>query len=852
MQRLFFLILVLHALAGEVLSSPATLTQKHLESLWASLASADAARAFEAVLGLARLGDEAIPYLDKHLQPVPLPDQKLMAQLIKHLENDRYPVRSRAALELAKLGELAEPNLRQRLTKQPSLEVQRRIEQLLRQLQGTTDTPNAIQAMRALEVVEKIGSPGARGLLEKIARGFPGSRLTQEARDALERLDKRTATVRVRSTASTAKGPGLDRYGDALPAGAMLRLGTVRFRHPLAYSKIVFSPDGRSIAVSGQQDVRLLDVKTGKVQRRLQTNGNPILLAFSADGKLVTVSSLPGAVAATTVVQAWDLSGTNMPLTVSFQNDGQVGAQAISADGNALVAFADHGALIVWDLASGKEIHRQEVKGRSLYQLAISRDGSLVAGSDQNSILLWNRKTGAMKSLRTRPPYASGLVFSPDGKILANGSHSGEVRFWDTASGRLLRVVSTNGVPLYAAAFSPDGKLFASQHQEAGIWLWDPQSGTVTRKIDTAGLSLQSLAFSADSRFLAADFGAAMRLWDLRTRKPVTDFHEGHVLPVTLISFSPKDGVAATVGEDNAVRLWDIPGGRQLRVFQHTNWVRAIAFSPDGRHLASSCFDDTVRVFDPGSGREIYKLAGHSETGGLRALQFSRDGRELLSWGDDFYLRAWDMANGRAVREFRVGPAGMQLPDDDDDENQTNQARLQAARMFMNQDGAALSPDARDFVIAGEKGIDFVDNMTGKRHALKADGIGYASTLSFSPDGRWALVGRGQRFDILRLPSKTWSYSLPRDQKRWGNRPAISPDGRSIAITAGEHDERIELWEKLTAKKRVTLGGFDASVRSLAFSADGRYLAAGLSDATVLAWDVLDLGKGKEHKTTAK
>ena len=215
------------------------------------------------------------------------------------------------------------------------------------------------------------------------------------------------------------------------------------------------------------------------------------------------------------------------------------------------------------------------------------------------------------------------------------------------------------------------------------------------------------------------------------------------------------------------------------------------------------------------------------------------------------------MSNGKAVREFRVGPGGFPLLDDDD-ENQNDRAAMQVALrrqelMFLGQGGAAFSPDARDFVIGGKTGIDFVSTTTGKPHfSLKDDGIGFGSTFAFSPDGKWALVKRHQRFDVLRLPSKTWGVSLALEHKRWGNAPAISPDGRSIAVTTGERDDRIELWEKLTGKKRLTLGGFDASVRSLAFAGDGRYLAAGLSDATALIWDLLDSPQSTAPKITGK
>jgi WD40 repeat protein len=857
LHGILLLSLAIHESGAGAPAQPTTLTAKQFESYWADLASEHAARAFAAILALARSGDLAVPLLDKHLQPVALPDQKQIALFIKDLENDRFAMRARAAAELAKLGELAEPNLRRRLADNPSLEVRRRIEQLLKQLQNTTDLPDALQGMRALEALEKIGTASACRLLQKMARGFPGSRLTDEARDALERLGKRAEKTSGNGKArSLPAAPRVDRYGDPLPPGAMVRLGTLRFRHPNAYGKMIFAPDGRSVLVCGE-DVRLIEVKTGKVQRRLRAKGTPQLAAFSAAGKLVTVSALHAPQQPPVqVVETWDLSRAGQPSTTTLQDQGYAQAQAISADGAKWVVFTHDGALRVWDLASVKDLRAEsrglELKGRYLNQLAITPDGSHVAGGPgQTGILLWNLKTGVTKNLANGQHYRGALAFSPDGGLLvSNGSYSGDIRFWNTATGKLVRAVPAEGGDMYGAVFSPNGKTVASHHQKPGIWLWDPASGNMKRKIDTDQLNPHSLVFSPDSRLLAANFGAAIRIWDLQTGECITRFPEAHVRPVTLIAFSPKSGVVATVGEDNAVRLWDVAAGRQRRVFQHTNWVRGLAFSPDGKLLASSCFDDSVRVFDADSGREIYKLAGHSQLGGQRALQFSRDGRQLLSWGDDFYLRAWNMSNGKAVREFRVGPGGFPLADDDDDENQNDRALEKARMMFPSQGSAAFSPDARDFAIGGKTGIDFVSTITGKPHSsLKDDGIDFGSTFTFSPDGNWALVKRHQRFDVLRLPSKTWGVSLALEHKRWGNAPAISPDGRSIAITTGEHDERIELWEKLTGKKRLTLQGSDASVRSLAFAGDGRYLAAGFSDATALVWDLLDSPQGTPEIT---
>src|SRR5262249_3056611 len=150
------------------------------------------------------------------------------------------------------------------------------------------------------------------------------------------------------------------------------------------------------------------------------------------------------------------------------------------------------------------------------------------------------------------------------------------------------------------------------------------------------------MAVSPDSKLLACVWGQALRSWDLATRKELAANDKAHSSPPSLICVSPR-GVVVSAGDDNSVRVWDAATGRQRRVHQFDEWVRAIALSPDGGLLATSCFDDTVRLNETESGREIYRLPGHGRMGGRRTLAFAPDGRSFLSFGDDFYLRRWDV-----------------------------------------------------------------------------------------------------------------------------------------------------------------------------------------------------------------
>jgi hypothetical protein len=164
---------------------------KDLEILWADLAGADAAKAYRAMCLLARSPSPAVKLMQRHLHPVPLVGPPCLAQLLQGLDSDQFTVREQASQELEKLGERAEPALRKALSDRPSAEVRRRVAALLERL-DLAQSPMRLRQLRAVEVLERLGNPEARQLLEALAKGAPEARLTQEAKASLDRLTKRT------------------------------------------------------------------------------------------------------------------------------------------------------------------------------------------------------------------------------------------------------------------------------------------------------------------------------------------------------------------------------------------------------------------------------------------------------------------------------------------------------------------------------------------------------------------------------------------------------------------------------------------------------------------------------------
>jgi RNA polymerase sigma factor (sigma-70 family) len=174
----------------------AKLNAENTTGAWADLASADASRAFRARAMLASSPDEALPYLQKHLHAAKGADPQRLVRLLADLDSEQFSARDEAQNELATLGALAEPALRQILAKKPSLEATRRVQALLERLRGPITRPELLQSLRAVAVLEDIGTPTAGRLLEQLARGAPEARLTGEAKESLRRLDSRRSSGR--------------------------------------------------------------------------------------------------------------------------------------------------------------------------------------------------------------------------------------------------------------------------------------------------------------------------------------------------------------------------------------------------------------------------------------------------------------------------------------------------------------------------------------------------------------------------------------------------------------------------------------------------------------------------------
>jgi WD40 repeat protein len=515
-------------------------------------------------------------------------------------------------------------------------------------------------------------------------------------------------------------------------------------------------------------------------------------VAWSADGKWLA-STGHG------TVQLWETTGR----LVRAWSHGYAYRVAFMPDSKALLVCGsgDDGSRL-YDLTTEKEFRQVGRKDISAQRFALSADQQflLLADPYNNLIRLWEVDGGReLRSWKTPETHIADLALSPDGKTAISLSYNlkepeyhsrSALRVWDTATGKERYQLQGEKIYWATPAVSPDGKVFAASNYDCRIVLYDLATGKQLLRFPERRHSLRYLAFSADGKRLAS------------------------------ASLSWANNPDRTV---YVVDLWDVATGKNLHhLVRHHSQVNAVAFSPDGKRLASTSLDKTLRIWDVATGKEIAEPPGHEAE--VEALLFSPDGRLLASQGQDGTLRFWDTATWKEKRRHKGGS-----PDS-----------LVVAR------GLRFSPDGTQMLGVGRGGcIHLWESVTGKkqgpafcRNAYEF-GEGFVAA-DFSPDGRWVAGGDQNGYAYL------WAArtgKLVRVLLKGIGGPvrslAFSPDGKSLVAGLGTNADAV-LCELPTGKevRRLRITPWGNNVHFVTFSPDGRLVALGGRDAGVRLRDV--------------
>ena len=639
-----------------------------------------------------------------------------------------------------------------------------------------------------------------------------------------------------------------------LPEGAKARLGKGSIK------QIAYSPNGMHVAAAGSAGIWIYDVTIHREVALLTGNMGPISsVAFSPDGNTIISGNQDG------TVWVWNTrTGAHIQ---TFTTADWVLSVAFSPDGNTIASGGGHveglgPGIQLLDIKTGKHL---EAFGGPYATLSVcfSPDGELLASGDDrnNDTHLWDAQTGELiANFKGDMPFGSpnvnSVAFSPNGKTIASGSSDGTIRLWNTyiAEDELIKylvghtksvnsvVFSPNGntiistgaegvclwnvdtgefmdefrVPSVSATFSPDGNTFASG-SVAGIYMWDAHTFKFFKTLmENVGLedigslaardigSVGSVDFSPDGNTIVSCGGNDIHLWDPHTHQLLKTLI-GHTEPVNSVVFSPDGEIIASASDDRTIRLWNVNARKLIKTLMgHTDSVNRVVFSSDGETIASSSNDRTVRLWNANTGELIKTLKGHVEN--VNTVAFSPDGKTIASGsgklayfggGEDSgtcigqEIRLWNANTGELIKTLKghtsvvnsvvFSPDGITI--------------ASGSGHWMGYEGKASAGE--EVRLWNAHTGELIKTLTGHKDVV--------SSVAFSPDGNLIVSGDWYDWDG-HLSSGTWS---------------------------GE----IRVWDAHTGEHLKTLTGHTGGVSSVAFSPDGKTLASGRTDGTMLLWD---------------
>ncbi|MDB5314023.1 MAG: hypothetical protein JWO38_8225 [Gemmataceae bacterium] len=644
-------------------------------------------------------------------------------------------------------------------------------------------------------------------------------------------------------------GPAVDRYGDPLPAGAVTRFGTARFRHGQSVYAVAFSPAGDEVvSASFDGTIRVWETASGKELRRVTGLDTPAFAAYTRDGRHLLVSV--GARSARGKEPEPGLwlyaAATAKPVRRLF--DGVIARPALSPD-RSVIAFTDDRAVTLLAVPSGERLRALEVgRGVRVTHLAFSPDGARLAVSavtgdrdgaqEPNAVRVYDPATGALvweREGRAEPAAGAfpAAAFAPDGKtVAASFAYKEHLKLLDAATGKDVRAFVGATVGCWPFTFSADGTRLLSNAWGGRKQVWDVATGRSALEWGD-GESLFDLSLAPDGKTVATAGPRRVRLWEATTGRPrVAD--EGPAGTVEWLSVFP-DGLRVLAGGGDepgaAFRVWDLRTGRVL--LTHGPRAATAALSPDGTEVAVADYGGAARVVDPVSGRVLRAAA---KSGGARWLGYSLDGKHLgrVGWPGG----GVGTADARALREEPPLPGA---------------ERGVAAAFFPDGKRVAVAAEERGGLPINPANpppaVVTVFDLATRQPVRRLEGLvpGYPMAVAVSPDERRvAAVSADTRYVYAAYSSdrhvRVWDgetgtlvLSLPGSTD--GHRcVAFSPDGRLVG--AGGEDYSVRVWEVAGGGLRARLRGHDGPATALAFTPDGRCLLSGSSDTSVLVWDV--------------
>jgi RNA polymerase sigma factor (sigma-70 family) len=639
----------------------------------------------------------------------------------------------------------------------------------------------------------------------------------------------------------------VDLYGDPLPPGVARRLGTVQMR--AANTRLALSADGKTlIGVHAGRHITSWDAQTGQLKGKkdlgeIAVADGPLgvdLFQVSPDGRHMAAWTQKDR----TWLEIWDIAAGRLLHKKPLDEENKhaktrilMNAPAFSPDGRH-VGFvwpvSDSTQRVqVLDVESGKETFARDLAGASSFAWSFTPDNKGLVAVPHNPLnSSWCFDLTGKERWRSEGHGWPWLAFTPDGRVFSSNEAL------DLASGK---PAARDGLPAggdwITGVLTPDGEklALAGAVDNAGrsrvLLLWDIKNG---KKLHALAVEADEIVASRDSQSFITNCGGLLQRWDLTSGKAC--YHEtgdrGHFNAVTELVFSADGKLLASSGNDGTVRLWDFATGKPVYTWaSHQRSLRvpysvlanayvSMDMTPDGRWLVSAGIDNIVRTWNGTTGVEGVSMVLPATDYIYVATRL--DGQTVYAvgfeHGGDQWLQSWDLQTGISVAKHQV--QGTWPP-------------------------FGLSPVGKALIMGGT-----VFNLDGARQKARLQKPIYGP-IAFGSTGS-LIASQGRFVDDVNDPTSpvhaaVWEAATGQLVTHFtttdgGSCLAFHPGSRWVALANYHGIEIVDMatGQVVTAFKvpEANEGRWNSSARSLAFTPDGRQLAAGLSDGTILIFNV--------------
>lgn len=632
-----------------------------------------------------------------------------------------------------------------------------------------------------------------------------------------------------------------------LPEDAIARLGKG------GINIMRFSPDGSHLTVGTDIGLWLYNVSNGEETALYPDQiGHIHAIDFSPDGKMIASGG-----SGNPAIQLWDIEKRTLLSELSFtKRRDSVNTIAFSEDGNTLIHLHNSGLITHWDVESNERLYDTEHIAPYTAAAFSSHRDNIVTGNRDGKIRFWHTKdvkkqVNEKRDLNLDEVFKNRLndfkenvdreiwsvAFSPDGTTVATGSFDNSVRIWNTEDSKIKTTLKGHNEWILSVAFSRNGDVLASGDAEGIIKLWDitTEQELNTLKGHTSGIC--ALTYSPDGKSLASgSYDGTIRFWNYNTGKLISNFTTDHKKWITQLAFTDEDTILTSASYNGTIDVWNLVTNRILTSYSRgkNHLSSVVKLSPDTVYIPMDSSTGSIFAFNPYN--DGFRGSGKGGYGNIEIWNMQAD--ELLSgpW-QDMYNSGYTFAfssdyNILAVLDKQQGIRAWNI-------NTGQEAFLFPLNTYYSG-RMQFSPDSKLLTLSSRsEERTYIWDVTSLQEITPPE-MKETKALAISRDSKLIAAGYNDRIVLWDLTPNGMKKQSTIIDIKISQILEISPDKQILLTTKSNNmdmEHQIQLWDANNGTDLGTLMGHTEEITTLTFSINGKTLASGSRDGTILLWD---------------